>query len=144
MTGIFPWEDLIDNSLHPGKIIYNDSKIMYMIVERGLHKQVVDNLIFLSMKLAVLPQAFGLTELKKGWSPNHIHRQENPECVGNCHPPKSYGYNFMGTEERSKILEWFKSENGQRFFAFRKEMKRYCVSGVDILRQACLKFQKSF
>ena len=73
--GYFLLEYLIDNSMRPGKIIYNDSKIMYMTVERGLHMQVLDSLNFLPMKLADLPKAFGLTELKKGWFPHYFNRK---------------------------------------------------------------------
>ena len=138
--GYFLLEYLIDNSMCPGKIIYNGRKIMYMTVERGLHMQVLDSLNFLPMKLADLPKAFGLTELKKGWFPHYFNRKENQEYVGNYPPPESYGYNFMGTEERLKFLEWYESVKGQKF-DFRKEMKEYCVSDVNILRQACLKFR---
>ena len=73
--GYFLLEYLIDNSMRPGKIIYNDSKIMYMTVERGLHMQVLDSLNFLPMKLADLPKAFGLTELKKGWFLHYFNRK---------------------------------------------------------------------
>ena len=63
--GYFLLEYLIDNSMRPNMIIYNGSKIMYMTVGKGLNIQVIDSLNFLPMKLAALPKAFGLTELKK-------------------------------------------------------------------------------
>ena len=139
--GYFLLEHLIDNSMRPGKIIYNGSKIMYMTVEKGLHIQVIDSLNFLPMKLAALPEAFGLKELKKGWFPHHFNRKENQSYVGSYPAPEFYGYNFMTSKERKEFLEWYQNVKDQRF-DFRKEIKEYCVSDVDILRQACLKFRQ--
>ena len=76
-------EYLSDNSMCPDKIMYNGSKIMYMTVERGLHMQILDILTFLPMKLAALPKAFGLTELKKGWFLHYFNRKENQHYVEN-------------------------------------------------------------
>ena len=42
---------------------------MYMEVAKGLNIRVLDSLNFLPMKLAALPKAFGLTELRKGYFP---------------------------------------------------------------------------
>ena len=53
--GYFLLEYLIDHSKRPEKIIYNESKFMYMTVDRGLHMKVIDSLNFLPMKLSKLP-----------------------------------------------------------------------------------------
>ena len=54
---------------------------------------------------------------------------------------KYYGHDFMGEEERQKLLAWL-DERKDDLFDFRKEMLAYCRSDVDILRQACLKFRE--
>lgn len=60
-------EVLIDrHSIRPSKIIYNGSKIMYMPISQKLNLTFVDSLNFLPMKLAKIPDAFGLQELCKG------------------------------------------------------------------------------
>ena len=51
-----------------------------------------------------------------------------------------YGHKLMGEKERNELLEWL-SERKDEVFDFRKEMLEYCRSGVDILRQSCLKFR---
>ena len=63
-------------------IIYSGSKIMYMSVGRGLDIRLLDSLNFLPMKLAALPKAFGLQELKKGWFPHFFNTKENQQYVG--------------------------------------------------------------
>ena len=139
--GYFLLEYLIDHSIRPEKINYNGSKIMYMSVERGLHMQVIDSLNFLPMKLSKLPEAFGLEELKKGWCPHHFNTRENQNYLGPYLEAKYYSHNFMGEEERQKLLAWLK-ERKDDLFDFRKEMLAYCRSDVDILRQACLRFRE--
>ena len=47
----------------------------------------------------------------------------------------------MGNEEREECLAWLKSKENC-VFNFKKEMLDYCLSDVDILRQACLKFRE--
>ena len=92
------------------------------------------------MKLSKLLQAFGLEELKEGWFPHFFNTQDNQECVGPYPAPIYYGSNFMGNEEREECLAWLKSKE-KCFFDFKKQLLDYCQSDVDILRQACLKFE---
>ena len=138
--GYFLLEYLIDQSMRPDKIIYNGSKIMYMTVEKDLHIKVIDSLNFLPMKLAALPKAFGLTELKKGWFPFFFNTRDNQHYVGPYPDFSYYGCDFMGTKEKEECLSWLESKK-DAIFDFRKEMLEYCRSDVDILRQACLKFR---
>lgn len=67
--GYFLLEYLMANSIVP-KVIFAGSKIMYLHVERGLNIRILDSLNFLPMKLAAMPKAFGLHEMKKGYFPN--------------------------------------------------------------------------
>ena len=119
--GYFLLEYLIDQSMRPDKIIYSGSKIMYMTIERDLHIKVIDSLNFLPMKLAKLPEAFGLTELKKGWFPHYFNTREHQNYVGPYPDPIYYGHNFMGEKERAKLLVWLE-ERKHEVFDFRQEM----------------------
>ena len=79
--GYFLLEYLLANSIIP-KVIYAGSKIMYLHVPRGLNIRVLDSLNFLPMKLAALPKAFGLEELKKGYFPHFFNTRANADYVG--------------------------------------------------------------
>ena len=59
---------LINQSMRLDTNIYNGSKSMYVTVEKDLYIKVIDSLNFFPMKLAALPKAFGLKELKKAGS----------------------------------------------------------------------------
>lgn len=64
-------EVLIDrHSIRPDKIINNGSKVMYMHIANKLNLTFLDSLNFLPMKLAKIPEAFGLEELSKGFFPH--------------------------------------------------------------------------
>lgn len=74
--GYFLLEYLLANSI-VSKVIYAGYKIMYLHVERGLNIRVLDSLNFLPMKLAELPKAFGLEEMKKGYFPHFFNTKKN-------------------------------------------------------------------
>ena len=139
--GYFLLEYLIDNSIQPTKIIYAGSKIMHLQVDRGLNIKVSDSLNFLPMKLAALPKAFGLEELKKGWFPHHFNVKDNQDYVGAYPEPSYYGYDYMSTRERKDFLKWHQGQHGKTF-DFKQEMLEYCRSDVMILAQACMKFRE--
>ena len=113
---------------------------MYMTVEKDLHIKVIGSLNFLPIKLASLPHAFDLKELKKGWFHHFFNTRDNQHYVGPYPDPSYYGCDFMGTKEREECLSWLESKK-DAIFDFRKEMLEYCRGDVDILRQACLKFR---
>ena len=138
--GYFILEYLLDQSIFPEKIIYSGSKIMYMSVGRGLDIRLLDSLNFLPMKLAALPKAFGLQELKKGWFPHFFNTKENQQYIGPFPEVKYYGHDMMSSGERADFLAWHSSQS--QVFDFREEMKTYCVSDVTILREACMCFRK--
>ena len=141
--GVFLLEYLVNNSMRPTKVIYNGSKIMYMEVGRGLNIRVLDSLNFLPMKLAALPKAFGLTELRKGYFPHFFNTREHQRYVGPYPDRKAYGADFMSTGDRTSFIRWHeeKTKSGD-VFDFRREMADYCRSDVDSLRRACLQFRE--
>ena len=138
----FLLEYLIDNSIRPD-IIYNGSKIMYMHVKRGLDIRFLDSLNFLPMKLAKLPEAFGFTQLKKGYFPHLMTKKEFFSYSGAYPAAEFYSPDYMSPEERSEFLKWHegKLDSGEQF-DFQTEILEYCRSDVDILRKACLKFRE--
>lgn len=134
-------EVLIDrHSIRPSKIIYNGSKIMYMHIAQKLNLTFVDSLNFLPMKLAKIPEAFGLQELCKGYFPHFFNTKANQNYVGPYPELKYYGCDFMSSGERRKLAEWHASKRNETF-NFREEMLQYCRSDVDILRRGCLEFR---
>ena len=141
--GYFLLEYLIKNSIIPDKLLFNGSKTMYMEVGRGLNIRLIDTLNFLPMKLAKMPETFGLTELCKGYFPHLFNTTDNQTYVGPYPDTHFYGDQNMETSDREALLTWHKEkvENGC-VFDFRKEIEKYCRSDVDILRRACLQFRK--
>ena len=139
--GYFLIEYLISQSIQPENIIYNGSKIMSMTINRGLNIRVLDSLNFLPMKLALLPKAFGLVELKKGWFPHYFNRKGNENYVGPYPPPNDYGIDHMSTSGREEFLKWYDGHKDS-VFDFKREITEYCQSDVTILREACMKFRQ--
>ncbi|XP_062568063.1 uncharacterized protein LOC134230308 [Saccostrea cucullata] len=134
-------EVLIDrHSIRPSKIIHSGSKIMYMHISQKLNLTFLDSLNFLPMKLAKIPEAFGLEELSKGYFPHLFNTKANQKYVGPYPALKYYGYDFMSSEERKKLAEWHAKKSDETF-NFQDEMLRYCRSDVDILRRGCLEFR---
>ncbi|XP_067678388.1 uncharacterized protein [Haliotis asinina] len=113
---------------------------MYMQIDKGLNIRIIDSLNFLPMKLASLPKAFGLTEVKKGYFPHWFNLKGNQNYVGAFPDPHMYGVDYMGAKYRDAFLSWYSQQRGQ--FDFSEEMKEYCISDVTVLREACLKFQQ--
>lgn len=136
-------EVLIDrHSIRPDKIIYNGSKVMYMHIANKLNLTFLDSLNFLPMKLAKIPDAFGIEELSKGFFPHFFNKKENQRYVGPFPDLEYYGYNFMSSGEREKLGQWHASKSSE-IFIFQEEMLKYCRSDVDILRRGCIAFRNN-
>ncbi|XP_034302591.2 uncharacterized protein [Magallana gigas] len=136
-------EVLIDrHSIRPDKIIYNGSKVMYMHIANKLNLTFLDSLNFLPMKLAKIPEAFGLEELSKGFFPHFFNTKEHQTYVGSYPALEFYGYNFMSSGERKKFVTWHASKSSE-VFNFQEEMLKYCRSDVDILRRGCIAFRNT-
>ncbi|XP_065934895.1 uncharacterized protein [Magallana gigas] len=134
-------EVLIDrHSIRPDKIIYNGSKVMYMHIANKLNLTFLDSLNFLPMKLAKIPEAFGLEELSKGFFPHFFNTQGNQAYVGPYPALEFYGYDFMSSSDRQKLVAWHESKSSE-IFNFQEEMLKYCRSDVDILRRGCMAFR---
>lgn len=131
---------LIKQSVVP-TIIYNGSRIVYMLVKRSLNIRIIDTLKFLPMRLADVPTTFGFAEIKKGYFPHKFNKSENMNYVGPYPEREMYGYDEMKECERTKFLAWYDLRK-EETFDFMKEIYEYCKSDVDILQQACAKFRR--
>ena len=124
--------------------IYNGTKIMYMQVEEfGI--RFIDSINFVQSKLADFPKTFGLAEMKKGYFPHFFNVPGNQDYVGPVPDAKYYGPDQMSTDGRAKFLKWHQERVSENYvFEFKKELKDYCRSDVDILRRSMLKFREDF
>lgn len=104
----------------------------------------IDSLNFIPMALAEMPNAFGETEIVKGYFPHLYNTDENQKVVLQHLPDmKYYNPNGMKPEYRAKFLVWYEQHRNDHF-DFEVELVRYCRSDVDVLRKCCLKFRSLF
>lgn len=107
--------------------------------------RIIDSLNFVASKLSDFPKTFGLKELKKGYFPHYFNKKCNQNYVGRIPSKKHYGYNQMSGKDRKTFLEWYNERVSENYvFDFKKELKEYCRSDVDILRRSMLKFREDF
>ena len=131
----------IENSMKP-YCIYNGTKIIYMTVSG---RRFIDSLSFIAAPLSTFPKTFGLKELKKGYFPHYFNKKHNQNYVGTIPSKKHYGYDQMNSSARKAFLEWYNAKKDENYvFNFKKELRDYCRSDVDILRRSMLKFRNDF
>ena len=131
----------IENGMKP-YCIYNGTKIMSIEVSS---RSFIDSLNFVAAPLASFPKTFGLTELKKGYFPHYFNKKHNQNYVGPIPSKKHFGYDRMSSSGRKSFVEWHQARVDENYvFDFKKELREYCRSDVDILRRSMLKFRKDF
>ena len=122
----------------PDLIMNGKKKIMCMRME---HLVFLDSVSFLPFPLRMLPEAFGLT-VAKSWYPHYFNTEENLDYIGPLPDVSYYGVNEMGKGERSKLLEWYETQEPP--FDNRRVLEQYCQDDVTVLRQACRMFRREF
>ena len=129
-------------SVPPKQLLMNGNSIVTMTC-RGV--RFIDSLKFLDMKLADLPQTFGLTEMKKGYFPYLFNFKRYWDYDG-VYPRSEYFLpNRMKPDDRLEFMNWYEQKvKSKATFNFKKEINEYCRSDVDILRRACGKFRSMF
>jgi hypothetical protein len=133
---------LKDQGKKPNQVIMTGSKIMYLKMGDALRIELLDSLNFFPMPLASLPKSFGLTELKKGFFPHFFNTLENQNVVLDKLPAMEfYGPDRMSNGRRDEFLKWYQENRNQRF-DFQQELLDYCISDVNILHEACVKFRR--
>ena len=133
----------IENGLKP-YCIYAGTKIMSMDIQ-DLQIRFIDSLNFVASALATFPKTFDLKETKKGYFPHYFNTLSNQNYVGPMPCKTRYGYNQMVSANRKAFLVWYDERIAENYiFDFKKELREYCDSDVDILRRSMLKFRKDF
>ena len=112
---------------------------MMMHMKGSLNIKFLDSLSFLPMALRKLPKAFDLVDIEKGEFPYFFNTMSHEDYIGVYPPPEAYGVASMMPDTREKFLQWHKKQTG--VFDMRKQIHRYCVADVTILREACIKFR---
>ncbi|XP_018570577.2 uncharacterized protein LOC108910461 [Anoplophora glabripennis] len=121
------------------ELIMRGTKIISMEVE---NVKFLDSLNYLPMALSKLPKAFDLgPELKKGYFPHYFNTEANQNYIGLLPPQEYYSPDTMKTEDREKFLQWYEEHKNDEF-NMQKDIVEYCVSDVEILTRACLKFRQ--
>ena len=137
----FLLEKAIKHGLEPSCCIFQGSKIMYMKIDNQMNMRIIDSLNFLPMGLAALPKSFGLSEMKKGFFPHLFNKTENQKCKLSGLPDiEYYDPDSMYEGKRDEFNEWYEA-NKNVPFDFEKEILEYCISDVDILLNACMKYR---
>ena len=139
----FIYEHLVvEKCMPPDKLIFVGCKIVYMHVGNGLHMRFLDSVNFLPMPLSEIPKSFGLTELHKGYFPHFFNTVENEHVsLPGLPEVKYYSPDTMSSQRRKEFFIWYE-QNRNHPFHLKKEMVKYCISDVDILRRGCLEFRK--
>ncbi|XP_023017938.1 uncharacterized protein [Leptinotarsa decemlineata] len=121
------------------KLIMRGTKIISMEIE---NVKFLDSLNYFPMSLAKLPQAFGLGDIfKKGYFPHLFNTKANETYCGPLPHIKYYSPDKMMSGDREKFLEWYQKHKDD-VFDMKKEIEDYCISDVEILTAACLKFRE--
>ena len=125
--------------------IYQGAKILSIHVTskicKKLNIRVIDSLSFLTTSLAKLPKMFGFKG-QKGDFPYLFNKKSNWNYVGpiplldQYEPEKK----FKNKKDLDNFMEWYKSK-GHKKYNFQKDLHKYCVGDVEILKKACIIFQ---
>ena len=131
----------IENGVKP-YVIYNGMKIMYM---EACSIRFIDSLNFVHDRLSAFPKTFGMTELKKGYFPHYFNTRRNQNYMGPIPAKRCFGVDQMRLSVRKDLLKWHAARVEESYvFDFKKELREYCRSDVDILRRSMLKFREDF
>lgn len=104
----------------------------------------LDSINYFPMALSALPKAFDLgKELKKGYFPHLFNIAANENYDGPIPDLKYYDPDHLNEEARLELIDWY-NENKNTNFNMHRDLIEYCISDVDILTKACLKFRKIF
>ena len=125
-------------------VIYRGAKSLSIKVPNWNIK-FIDSLNFIPMALAKFPKTFGQDELCKGYFPHAFNKEENQNYIGPIPCKNDYGVNFMMPEQREAFIQWHDEQVANNYeFNFREEIRKYCRSDVDILRNCCLLYREMF
>ncbi|KAJ8953532.1 hypothetical protein NQ317_000050 [Molorchus minor] len=121
------------------ELIVRGTKIISMKLE---NVKFIDSLNYFPIALSKLPKVFDLgPELKKGYFPHLFNTEANKNYVGPLPPVAYYDPDNMKEVAREKFLQWYEEHKSSEF-NMQKDIVEYCISDVEILKMACLKFRR--
>lgn len=121
------------------RLILRGTKIISMTIG---NVKFLDSINYFPMSLAELPNTFGLgANYKKGIFPYLFNTEKNQNYVGTLPDISYYSPDTMKPIARENFLSWYEKHKNDTF-DMRKEILEYCVSDVNILAEACLKFRE--
>ncbi|XP_054272648.1 uncharacterized protein LOC128992928 [Macrosteles quadrilineatus] len=134
---------VLEDTKFTPKLVMRGTKVILMEID---NVRFIDSLSYFPMPLAALPKAFDLPpEKKKGYFPHLFNTLENQNYVGPMPAKEFYCPESMFEKSHKDFENWYNDQVANHFtFDFKKEILEYCVSDVDILAQACLKFRSIF
>jgi hypothetical protein len=94
------------------------------------------------MALSALPEAFELTELSKGFFPFLFVSLDNLDYIGDMPGEEFFAPGSMSLKKKKEFNTWYEANKNITPYCLRSEMRKYCISDVNILREACLVFQR--
>jgi hypothetical protein len=138
--GCFLIQYMTANSMKPSNVITNGTKVTYMFLHM-LNMRFVDSLNLIPLPLSGFSEAFGISELGKGFFPYLFVKKDNFKYVGPFPDPSFYGIDEMSEQKREEFFEWYRLQKG-KVFNFREEIARYCQQDVEILFQGVETFRR--
>ncbi|XP_054287287.1 uncharacterized protein LOC129003084 [Macrosteles quadrilineatus] len=139
----FILKHIIEHTKFTPELIMRGTKVILLEVDSV---RFIDSLNYFPMALSALPKAFDLPpEKKKGYFPHLFNTMANQNFVGPIPSKKFYCPDTMFEKTYKDFENWHNEQMSQNYvFDFSKEIVEYCLSDVDILAQACIKFRKLF
>ncbi|XP_054276436.1 uncharacterized protein LOC128995442 [Macrosteles quadrilineatus] len=131
---------ILEETKFTPNIIPRGTKIILMEVA---NVRFIDSLSYFPMSLSALPKAFDLPpEKKKGYFPHLFNTVANQNYIGPMPDKKYYCPESMFEKSHNDFDKWYNEQAAKKYeFNLKKELLEYCMSDVDILAQACIKFR---
>jgi hypothetical protein len=124
------------------EILHNGRKLIFMSI-KAMKIRFIDLLCYIPCKLADLPETFEFTELKKGFYPFAFYTPGNEQYIGPMPDRDMYEPEGMSSSRRREFDIWY-DQNRHNEFDLDAELVSYCISDVDILRRASIRFRQLF
>lgn len=123
------------------KLITTGTKLISITCDQ---KRFIDSLNYIPPPLSKFPKTFNLPEVK-GYFPHLFNTIVNQNYSGPLPGADFYCADQMNEVDRSTFLKWHSKEveNGV-IFDMDKEIVKYCLADVEILRKSCITFWKIF
>ncbi|XP_077961146.1 uncharacterized protein LOC144382995 [Gasterosteus aculeatus] len=124
------------------QVTMRGSRVILMY-DRSYRQRWIDSFSFLPMRLSKTPAALGFSDVEKGYFPHKFNTREHEYYVGKYPDPSYYGFDDMSDSDKARFMEWYNTVSGGTF-DFQKEIGRYCVNDVEVLRKACSIYRETF